>query len=243
VIDTWFTMLDRGHRATGMGVSDSHGLFGDEPGYARTMLFVGKGRDQPGALRREDVIAAIRQHRTITTNGPLLEMTTAGGASIGDTVTGASVELRIRARAPSWARVNRLVVYSNSAVIAERAIPADQGTDYEAAITVTPARDAWVVAEVYGADNMFPVLTPTEFPPLDVSVVITALSAGLDLSGLPIASSLKPTTTHTQKPFAITNPIWIDTAGDGWTPPRPPLPQTFAAPAARPDVRIQFENL
>ena len=30
VVDTWFTMLDRGHRATGMGVSDSHGVFNDD---------------------------------------------------------------------------------------------------------------------------------------------------------------------------------------------------------------------
>ncbi len=242
VVDTWFTMLDRGHRATGLGVSDTHGLFGDEPGYSRTMLFVGKGKDQPGAFTRDDVMRAIREHRAITTNGPFLEMT-AGSASIGDTVTGGSVELRIRVRAASWAKVNRLVVYSNSLPIAERTIPDAQGTDYETIVTVAPQQDAWVVAEVYGKDSMFPVLTATEFPPIDVGVVISALGAGLDLSALPAQSNLKPANTHTQKPFAITNPIWIDVAGDGWTPPRPPLPQRTFAPRARPDVRTQFEQL
>ena len=242
VVESWFTLLDRGHRATGMGVSDTHGLFGDEPGYARTMLFVGKGKDTPGGFTRDDVMRAIREHRAITTNAPLIEMT-AGEASIGDTVTGARHDVRVRVRSPSWAKVNRLVVYSNSAVIAQRAIPPDQGTDYETVVTVQPARDAWVVAEVYGDDNMFPVLAPTEYPPLDLSAVIASLGVGLDLSALPLASKLKPASTHVQTPFAITNPIWIDLDGNGWTPPKPPLPRRTAAPRPRPDVRAAFEAL
>jgi hypothetical protein len=242
VVETWFTMLDRGHRATGMGVSDSHAVFAEEPGYARTMLFVGEGRDKPGAFTRDDVIGAIRRHRAITTNGPLLEMF-AGGGMIGDTVTGRNIDVRVRVRAPSWAKVNRLVVYANSVAIAERAIPAAQGTDYETTVSITAVKDAWVVAEVYGRDNMFPVVTATELPPIDVGVVISALSVGLDLSGLPIASTLKPATTHFQQPYAITNPIWIDAEGDGWTPPRPPLPKGTLGGRTRPDVREQFEKL
>jgi hypothetical protein len=248
VVDTWFTMLNRGHRATGMGVSDSHGVFGDEPGYARTMLFVGKGKDKPGAFTREDVITAIRQHRTVTTNGPLIEMT-AGTAMIGDTVTGRSIDLRVHVRAPSWAKVNRLVLYSNALVIVDRAIPADQGTDYDTVITFVPPRDAWVVAEVYGQDNMFPVITATELPPIDVSVIISALGSGLDLSGLPTQQALKPATTHIQRPYAITSPIWIDIDGNGWTAPLPPLPDPKdclsrrTAPRTLPDVRAQFEKL
>jgi hypothetical protein len=91
---------------------------------------------------------------------------------------------------------------------------------------------------------MFPVLSPTEFPPLDATVIISALSAGLDLSTLPIASNLKPARTHISTPYAITNPIWIDIDGNGWTPPETPLPRkTLAAPAKLPDVRAQFDAL
>ncbi|HLL20563.1 MAG TPA: carboxypeptidase regulatory-like domain-containing protein, partial [Kofleriaceae bacterium] len=42
-VETWMAMLDRGHKATGMGVSDTHGLLGEEPGYARTLVYVGAG--------------------------------------------------------------------------------------------------------------------------------------------------------------------------------------------------------
>jgi len=244
VVETWMTMLDRGRSPTGMGVSDSHHLLGDEPGYARTMVFVGQGKDVPGGFGRGDVIEAIKQHRAITTNGPFLEIS-AGTAMIGDTlrVDGGGIDVRVRVRAPSWAKVDRLVVYSNSAVILERAIPAAQGTDYETSVRVTLPADAWVVAEVFGSGNMFPVLSPTEFPPLDATVIIQALSSGIDLSSLPIAATLKPIRTHYSTPYAITNPIWFDTDGNGFSPPRTALPKRTTTTTTRPDVRAVFDAL
>lgn len=242
-VETWFTMLDRGARPTGMGTSDTHGLLGHEPGYARTLLFVGDGNDTPGGYSRADVVKAIRDHRAITTNGPFVEITTATG-KIGDTVTGGSQSLAVRVRAPSWAKVDTLVIYSNSQVLQTLQIPAAQATDFQTTINVSVAQDAWVVAEVTGQSNMFPVLSPTEFPPLDATVIIQALSVGLDLSSLPIASSLKPNRVHQSTPYAITNPIWIDVDGNGWTPPKQPLPRKPAAKrTVLPDVRAQFEAL
>jgi len=243
VVETWFTLLDHGKVATGMGTSDSHHLIGDEPGYARTMLYVGAGKDVPGGFSRDDVIDAVRQHRAITTNAPFLEMTV-GDRRIGDTVVvqGGSVDVAIHIRAPSWAKVDHLVVYANSAIVAQQVIPAAQGTDYETVVHLALARDSWIVAEATGTGNMFPVLTPTEFPPLDATVVIKALSIGLDLSSLPLTSKLRPSRIHTSTPYAITNPIWIDVDGNGFTPPKPPLPARPPA-AAAPDVRAQFDAL
>jgi hypothetical protein len=237
-------MLDRGHRATGMGTSDTHHLLGDEPGYARTLLFVGAGKDVPGGTSRDDVIEAIRQHRAIATNAPFLELTI-GGHGIGDTIAapGGSVDATIRVRAPSWAAVDRLVVYVNSSVIASQAIPAGQGTDYETRVHLALTADSWVVAEATGSANMFPVVSPTEFPPLDATVIIKALSVGLDLSSLPLTSKLKPSSIHITTPYAITNPIWIDVDGKGWTPPKPPLPGTGGPARRSPDVRAQFDAL
>ena len=243
-VETWFTMLDRGHRATGMGTSDSHHLLGDEPGYARTLLYVGAGRDVPGGTSRDDVIEAIRQHRAIATNAPFLEMAI-GEHRIGDTMVaaGGSVDVVVRVRAPSWAAVDRLVVYANSKVVASQAIPAAQGTDHEARVHLNLAVDSWLVAEATGSANMFPVVSPVEFPPLDATVIIKALSVGLDLSALPLTSKLKPSSLHFATPYAITNPIWIDVDGNGWTPPRPPLPRAIGAARRSPDVRARFDAL
>jgi hypothetical protein len=125
----------------------------------------------------------------------------------------------------------------------DQPIPAP-GTDYVTTVPVTLTQDAWVVAEVTGDGGMFPVVSPTEFPPLDVSAIIGALSVGLNLSSLPIASKLQPIHIHPTTPYAITNPIWIDTNGDGWTPPQMPLPRKLPnQKTVRPDVRAQFEAL
>ena len=245
VIETWFTMLDRGHKATGMGTSDTHHLLGDEPGYARTLLFVGEGKDVPGGYSRDDVTDAIRAHHAITTNAPFLEMKV-GTAIIGDTtvVQGGQTEVRIRVRTPTWAKVDHLLVYSNGgAIVADVPIPAAQGTDFETVVRLTLAKDSWIVAEATGSQNMFPVVSPVEFPPLDATVIITALSAGLDLSSLPIASNLKPIQIHQTLPYAITNPIWVDIDGNGWNPPKGALPRVAGPPQPRPDVREQFEAL
>ena len=246
-VETWFSMLDRGHRATGMGVSDTHGLLGKEPGYARTLVYVGEGKDTPGGFTRDDVIRGIREHRAITTNAPYIEMV-AGEKTIGDTVTGSTIEVRVRVRAPSWAKVDKLIVYSNSAIVSPTpiTIPPEQGTDFEARVTIRATGDAWVVAEATGTQNMFPVVSPTELPPLDATVIINALSVGLDLSTLPLASNLKPNALHQTTPYAITNPMWIDANGDGtWTPPKPPFASRTqpVSEADRPDVRQLFDAM
>jgi hypothetical protein len=91
---------------------------------------------------------------------------------------------------------------------------------------------------------MFPVVSPTELPPLDATVIINALSVGLDLSSLPIASPLKPEHLHRTTPYAITNPIRIDVDGNGWTPPKAPfISRSQPVRDAAPDVRAQFESV
>jgi hypothetical protein len=245
VVETWFTMLDRGKRMTGMGTSDSHHLLGDEPGYARTLLYVGDGKDQPGQYSRDDVIAAIKGHHTIVTNAPFIDMKI-GTAIPGDQISMAGqVTVDLHVRSSSWAPVSHLVVYSNSKVIADQAIT--NGTDFTTQVQFTPNGDSWVVAEVTGTANMFPVNSPTEFPPLDVGAIITSLSSGLNLSSLPLASKLKPPQLHYSAPYAITNPIWIDANGDGqWTPPKPPLAVKAgfgSAAGGAPDIRAQFDAL
>ena len=172
---------------------------------------------------------------------------TIDGKMPGDLVTdqSANVEVDIHVRAPSWAPVDHLVVYTNSgAIVADIAITT--GTDFTTKVMVAPTQDAWVVAEVRGSSNMFPVLSATEFPPLDVSAIIGALAVGIDLSSLPITAKLQPQRLHFSTPYAITNPIWIDHDGDGkFTAPLPPLATTPRATpgSTHPDVRAAFDAL
>jgi hypothetical protein len=210
------------------------------------LLYVGPGKDDLGGYTRDDVIDAVHHHRAIATNGPFLDMAI-GDHGIGDTISvpDGMVDVAIHVRAPTWAKVDHLVVYANSEVVADQTIPAARGTDYETQVHLTLTRDSWVVAEATGAGNMFPVVSAIEFPPLDATVIIQALSVGLDLSSLPLTSNLKPSHVHISTPYAITNPIWIDVGAAGWTSPRSPLSRTAAVapPGPAPDVRARFDAL
>jgi hypothetical protein len=241
-IESWMTLLDRGLRPTGTGSSDSHGLK-DEAGYGRTMVYVGPGADVAGGYEADDIVDAIRRHRAIATNGPMVEMSI-GSAMIGDDVSasGGQVTLDVRVQAPTWAEPDRIVVWSNSQKLIDQPIPAAEAGDYSESFALDLATDAWVVVEVTGTENMFPVVTAKEFEPLDASVVIKALGAGLDLSGL-TPGGLKPDKTVTVTPFAITNPIWVDVDGGGFTSRLPMLTRKTAARTAAPDVRDAFDAL
>lgn len=227
-IESWFAMLDRGHTASAMGTSDTHGLLFEEPGYARTFLFVGDGKDELGRFDERDVVRAIAAHRTVASNGPFVEMVVAGSeraGAIGETVRAAGdAEVTVTVRAPSWAPVDRVVLWSNSGKVGERSVPAGEGTDARLTFRLACAADCWVVAEVTGSASMFPVVPATEIEPLDVGVLFSALAAGIDLSSLPLAGKLRPDATDVLKPFAMTSPIWVDVDGGGFTPPKPRLP-------------------
>src|SRR5262249_46460338 len=144
---------------TAMGASDSHRLIGDEPGYARTLMYVGKGNDTPGGYTRQQIVDAIRQHHAIATNAPFVTIQI-GDAKIGDTVKmSGQVTVAIHVAAPSWAAVDTLVVYGSTSttpdhVIATIPIPAP-GTSFDTTVTINPTQDAWVAAEVTGNANMF----------------------------------------------------------------------------------------
>src|SRR6185503_7456374 len=107
VVETWMTMLDRGKSPTGMGASDSHHLLGDEPGYARTYVWVGDGNDVPGGYTRDEVVSGIRAHHAIATTGPFVTINVTSGSSramIGDTVSvSGPVMVAVTVKAPSWA--------------------------------------------------------------------------------------------------------------------------------------------
>ena len=70
------------------------------------------------------------RRRAITANAPFLEMTI-GSGMIGDTIvaTGGGTDVRVRVRTASWAKVEHLVIYANSAIVADQVIPPARATD------------------------------------------------------------------------------------------------------------------
>ncbi len=244
-VEDWFTFLSRGAVYTAVGNSDSHETFGDEPGWPRNFVWVGEGKDQAGAYTPDDVVAGIKAGRVVASYGPMIDLTVEG-QPLGSLVsTGGSAEVAVRVTSASFAPVDTLILYVNGEVAREIPIPSARAHDFSTEVTLPLDRDAFIVAEATGrSGNLFPILPPQEFEPLNVDKVINALSAGFDLTGLSPAGDLKPERIGIVYPLAITNPIFCDRDGNGrFDAPRPSLPRRPSAKRAEPDVRATFEGL
>jgi hypothetical protein len=146
-------------------------------------------------------------------------------------------------RSASWAPVERVVLYQDGEVVADLDVPVSQETDFATTVSLVVQRDGWIVGEASGSRSMFPAVAAQEFEPLSADAVIEAIGSSLDLSGLAPTGPLRPSRTLRLTPAAVTNPIWLDKDGDGWTPPEEPIARVRAAagqaPVA-PDVRERF---
>ena len=243
VIEDWHTLLNRGMRHTGVGASDSHKGVTQEPGYPRTYFYVGSGDDVQGSFDEKDVVSAIHAHQAFATNGPIVDFTVNGSQVGSDVIDGdGQADVRIHVTSSDWIPFDRVILYANGATVLDEAVPVGQQHDWTRTynLAVTTA-DTWAMVEVRGSENLFPVLAPYEFENLNAQKVIDALGSALDLSGLDPYGILRPARTYPATAVAITNPIWIDRAGDGFDPPLPPIP--VAAPPAPIDVRKVFEAL
>ncbi|MCA9266351.1 MAG: CehA/McbA family metallohydrolase, partial [Planctomycetales bacterium] len=223
--EDWFAFLNRGIRFTGVGSSDSHYLTGEEPGYARSYLLVGEGKDTPGKFSELDATRAVLAGRAIISMGPFVDFRI-GDARLGDitTVGSSNVSIEITAKAPNWAPMERLIVWVNGEIAREVVISNDQQFDFSSSIPLTIDQDSWVLVEVSGDQSLFPVVTPREDPDIPADQIIVGLGVGLDFSDqLNPWGNVQPARIFKVTPFAMTNPIFVDRDGNGtFDPPVAP---------------------
>ena len=242
--DDWFRMLNQGKRITATGNSDSHELEA-EVGSPRNYLYLPRGSDgqprdvHPNAVGHDDLVAAIKKHRVLVTNGPFLKMTVhtenaAGGDpitwKIGDSVTyqssnaGRKVRVDLSLFTADWVVVDTIKLYANGELLDSISVPggvnAESGRAEDDAYALAPRYytfddDTWLVAEATGGVSMFPVVTPPEDPPTDVADALAGVVGGMGL-GAAFGGGELPTPTERLRvtPFALTNPIWLYIGAD-----------------------------
>jgi hypothetical protein len=227
----WFSLLAQAHGPApggpvpflpATGVSDSHRNTLESAGYFRSYV-LGVG-DAPSRLDVEAFDASVLAGRMVATTGPWIEAELLGGGrrrgGPGDTVTPSSAPaLRVRVLASPWVPVDEVRVIQNG-VVAHRfdaasdpAVlppPADRtgpprgsGVRFEATVPIVLDGDAWLLVEA-GARLDAP-RTPD-----------------------PLVDPLIPGWF----PWAFTNPIFVDRAGDGFDPPGVATSSAFEATAA-----------
>ena len=132
------------------------------------------------------------------------------------------MELSIEVSSPGWFNIDRVELYENGRLIEEWDTDAiDNGSvlNFSETHTVTPDKDSWYVVIAAGGDDLSPVFTPVEFPPIFLEDVVTGALAGIGLDSI-LAEAVPVPRAFPVHPYALTNPIWVDADLDGeFTPP------------------------
>lgn len=186
----WFLLLNRGHRMTSMGSSDTHDV---------NRFILGQGRtyvaSRATAAEQIDVGEAcenIRQGRALVSLGLLVEAWV-GDRGVGETVSlpRGPVAVRVRVQAPRWIDADRVEVYLNGELAVTKPIPA--------------------------GDSPVKFAGPIELPPLthDAWMVVIASGPGVREHYWPTPRPNKPLRADWEaRVFGSTNPIWLDGDGD-----------------------------
>jgi hypothetical protein len=260
VVDDWFRLLNYGVAYTAMGNSDTHTM-SSEIGLPRN--FVMSSVDAPGMIDRREIADSIRAFHVVTSFGPFIEVSAEGGV-IGDTVAAEGpVELHVRVQSASWIDVDRIEVYGNGELVCDLGVastaatrcdtPAELALDaeghdtdivnFDGVINLGELDvDTWFVVIAMGVSENARGLTPVYFaamhPQLGFSEVIGQAFASFDVALL--RAVIPPPVPRVELnaiiPYAVTNPIWIESDRDDddvWTAP-------LGIPPYRRDIPCQF---
>ena len=231
VVDDWFTLNNLGYRITALGNSDTHGLTGTESGCPRN--FVQADTDDPGFLSDAAVARAVKEGRVVASYGPFIRFYANDDEQQGpgSDVSGASVKLSIEVSSPGWFNIDRVELYENGRLIEEwdtNTIDNASVLNFSESLTVTPDKDSWYVVIAAGGDDLSPVFTPVEFPPIFLEDVVLGALEGIGLDGI-LAEAVPVPRAFPVHPYALTNPIWVDADGDGEFAP-PGIPEWLVEP-------------
>jgi len=229
-VDDWFSLLNLGYRLTALGNSDTHGKTKVEAGCPRN--FVASPTDRPGFIDPADVAAAVREHQVVASYGPFIRFWADDpDQGIGSEITAnGTVELTVEVQSPTWFDVDRVEVYENGTLIHvwDGLAPNSDVLNLFETLSVTPAIDSWYVVAALSDGSLAPLFTPVELPALQLQDVVIEALGSVEAIGSLLGESVDFPRTFPTYPYAITNPIWVDVDGGGWTPPG--LPDWLVTP-------------
>ncbi len=197
----WFALLSQQTPTAftkGLGLSAAKFSYDTPVGLARTYLKIGSGTLTQDAL--DPLLAALRSGAAVASTGPLLDVAV-NGVGPGGLVAGpaATVSITISLYAADWVPVDevRVVVNGVAQVVPLSSFTAST-TDFRLrtatldGIAMPTGKDAWVVVEAG----------------------VPLATTGAYQAGTPWNKIMRGI-----YPIAVTNPIFVDVDGGGYTPP------------------------
>lgn len=254
-MEDWFQLLAQGKHVTATGNSDSHSATA-EAGLPRTYLEVGGwGDGSMRGLKDDAVFDALREGRAYVTNGPIVELTV-NGQGPGRTVVqpNGDIDLHLKVSAAPWIDVKRVLVRrggkdQGKTPLLLDTIDVPAGTD-PTRLEVTRhysglPDDSFVLVEVVGDRQMWPVFTPHEVTSVQISDAVGVIGGSFGFSSK--FGKYQPSQLQTVHPYAFTNPVYVThTNKQGLTAPKKVLPLSSNepfAPRTVPDLRRLFGSL
>jgi hypothetical protein len=216
--DDEMRFLEHGFVHTMVGGSDSHSQ-SLEPGLPRTYVQV--SHDQPGDIEPAEVARNLRAGKALPTYGPFVEVTV-GGQGPGATVAAkGKVDVRVKVQTASWFGIDRVELYVNGRVVQaeDLQVAASALVDLDKTWTIdVPARDSWVIVKVLGTQEgheMRPVYLDVPFGELQLPRVASVAFSNLALAAQFFPPPARVPDFYPVFPLAVSNPVFIDTDGNG----------------------------
>ena len=192
----WMALLNRGHRITPVGSSDSHDVARHFVGQGRT--YIRCDDTDPGNIDVEQAVNNFLQGRVMVSYGLLVDVKVEDKFGPGELATVANDEVRIAVRVlgPHWVDASRVTLYANGQKIREVEIT-DPPRDLPRGIKW---RGEWTL------------------PRPDHDVHLVAIATGPGVNGLywRTAKAYQPTSPDWQaKVIGCSGAVWLDADGDG----------------------------
>jgi hypothetical protein len=197
----WMTLLNRGHRVTPVGSSDSHDV---------SRHFVGQGRtyircrdDDPGDIHVDEAVASFLQGRVMVSYGLLTQITVDDKYGSGElaAVPDSQVRVTVRVLAPSWITADRVLLFANGELIRDKVVPSP----------ADPALPPGV---------KFQATWSLDRPGHDVHLVAIGLGPGVPGLHWRTAKPYQPTSPAWQaQVLGCSGAVWLDADGDGRATP------------------------
>lgn len=213
----WLQLLNQGHKIYGVVNTDAHYNFHGSGGYRN---WIQSSTDDPQKIDTLEMVHASEQGRLVMSNGPFLEVyaceaNASKRVTSGQSLTAKSkaVNLFVTVQCPNWFDIDRVFVLANGKILPEHDYSREKHPDAFG-------------KQVTKFDRMLTVNLAE-----DAHLIVVA--AGEKSLVGPVAGP----EYGKQPPTAMSNPIYVDVSGDGFTPNKDtlgyPLPVKEGGPVKK----------
>ncbi len=170
-IKDWFGFLNYGHKFAPIGGSDSHYLLYQWTGYPRT--YVRLPNAEPDKVKAEDLIAAVKDGKTLVTNGPFV-VSQIDYALPGDLITkiGGEINLKAEIQSSKWILPDTLEIVINGQTVHSQPIAMINSRRVTVSKKFSLSQDSWVSVIVRGAQSMDDALPFAKTSPFAITAPI-----------------------------------------------------------------------